>query len=58
MTGDDVVRTARTWLGTPHVNGAKVKGIGVDCGQLLIGVAEDCGAVQRGKVTPAPYSNA
>lgn len=58
MTGDDVVRAACAWLGTPHVNGAKIKGIGVDCGQLLIGVAEDCGAIRRGEVVTAPYSNA
>ena len=33
----DMVKEAYTWLGTPHRNFAKIKGVGVDCGMLLIG---------------------
>ena len=29
-----IVEEAYTWLGTPHVNQAKVKGKGIDCGML------------------------
>ena len=32
------VEEARSWLGTPYHHHARVKGVGVDCGQLLIGV--------------------
>lgn len=57
ITGKKVVKTAKTWLNTPHVNGARVKGVGVDCGQFLIAVAEESGAVPVGTVNPPPYSN-
>jgi cell wall-associated NlpC family hydrolase len=30
-----VVKETRTWIGTPYVPGARVKGVGVDCGGLL-----------------------
>lgn len=33
-----VVAEARQWLGTPYHHEARLKGIGVDCAQLLIGV--------------------
>lgn len=33
-----VVVEARSWLGTPYHHEARVKGVGVDCAQLLIGV--------------------
>lgn len=33
-----IVEQARTWLGTPFVHQARNKGVGVDCGQLVIGV--------------------
>ena len=45
------------WLGTPHVNQARVKGIGVDCGMLLIGALEDAGLIEMGAIEIAPYSN-
>jgi cell wall-associated NlpC family hydrolase len=35
-----VVREAREWLGTPYHHHGRVKGIGVDCAQLLCGVFE------------------
>lgn len=33
-----VVNEVRSWLGTPYHHEARVKGVGVDCAQLLIGV--------------------
>jgi NlpC/P60 family putative phage cell wall peptidase len=33
-----VVAEARTWLGTPYHHEARLKGIGVDCAQLLAGI--------------------
>lgn len=55
--GENIAAAARTWLGTPHVNQARVKGIGVDCGMLLIGALEDAGLIDKGAIKIAPYSN-
>lgn len=33
-----VVDVAQSWVGTPYHHMARVKGAGVDCGQLLLGV--------------------
>ena len=55
--GEKIAEAARGWLGTPHVNQAKVKGKGVDCGQLLIAAVEDAGLMERDSVKVAPYSN-
>lgn len=55
--GERIAAEARTWLGTPHVNMAKVKGVGVDCGMLLIGVLEGARIIKPGTIYIAPYSN-
>ena len=55
--GKRVAEAAKTWLGTPHINGARVKGKGVDCGMLLIGSLEDAGLLERNSMEIAPYSN-
>ena len=34
-----VVTEARSWMGTPFQHQARVKGVGVDCAGLIIGVA-------------------
>ena len=39
MTGDDIVEEARGWIGTPFHHQARLKGHGVDCVGLLVGVA-------------------
>nr|DAG49940.1 MAG TPA: cell wall peptidase [Bacteriophage sp.] len=56
-TGERIVKEAYTWLGTPHVNMGKVKGVGVDCGMLLICVLEGAGLVPRDSIKVKPYSN-
>ncbi len=33
-----IVSEAKTWLGTPYHHEARVKGVGVDCAQLLLAV--------------------
>lgn len=43
VEGLDVVRQARTWLGTPYHHQGRLKGVGVDCAGLLIGVAHELG---------------
>ena len=58
MTGGErIARAAMGWLGTPHINGARLKGIGVDCGMLLIASLEDAGMIERGAIKIPPYSN-
>lgn len=38
-----VVACARSWIDTPFVNLARVKGVGIDCAQLLAAVATEAG---------------
>lgn len=52
-----IASEAYTWLGTPHVNGAKIKGKGVDCGMLLIGCLEGAGCCPKDSIKIKPYSN-
>ena len=55
--GAKIAEAAKSWLGTPHINNARVKGKGVDCAQLLVGSLEDCGTIQKGEITAPPYSS-
>ncbi|MEO6710026.1 MAG: hypothetical protein ABIP42_10650 [Planctomycetota bacterium] len=41
----DVVRIARSWLDTPYQHQQRMKGVGVDCAGLVIGVARELGIV-------------
>lgn len=43
MSGDDIVGEARTWIGTPWIHQAALKGIGCDCIGLVSGVADALG---------------
>lgn len=43
ITRVDVVAAARAWLGTPFHHQARLKGVGVDCAGLLIGVGRELG---------------
>jgi cell wall-associated NlpC family hydrolase len=47
VTHAQVVAQARTWIGTPFHHQARLKGVGVDCAGLVIGVARDLGLVQQ-----------
>lgn len=40
-----LVQAARGWIGTPYHHKARVKGAGVDCAQLLIGVYAEAGLI-------------
>ncbi|MFI5230059.1 MAG: hydrolase [Gemmatimonadales bacterium] len=42
-----VVAEARSWLGTPFHHAARIKGAGVDCAQLLLGVYAGLGLVEE-----------
>lgn len=41
-----VAEEALSWLGTAYHHHARIKGVGVDCAQLLCGVYEACGLVK------------
>lgn len=45
MTREQAVAEARSWLGTPYHHQARVKGAGVDCGQLLLAVYAAIGVI-------------
>lgn len=45
---------AETWLGTPFHHEARVKGAGVDCGQLLLAVYEAVGIIPHVETEPYP----
>ena len=42
-----VVAEAHTWIGTPYHHHGRIKGVGVDCAQLLCAVYEACGLVDH-----------
>lgn len=42
-----VAAEALAWIGTPYHHHARIKGVGVDCAQLLIAVFAECGLIPR-----------
>jgi len=48
-----IVAAARTWIGTPYHNCADLKGVGVDCGMLIVRVFVDAGLCPL--FDPRPY---
>lgn len=48
-----VVAEARSWIGTPYHNCADIKGVGVDCGMLLVRVFVDLNLCPS--FDPRPY---
>lgn len=50
-----VVAEALTWINTPYHHHARVKGVGVDCAQLLCAVYEACGVVPH--IDPGNYAH-
>ena len=49
-----IVASARAWIGTPYHNCADIRGVGVDCGMLLLRVFVDLGLCEP--FDPRPYS--
>jgi cell wall-associated NlpC family hydrolase len=47
ITRQDIVEEAKTWLRTPWMHRQRVKGCGVDCAQLLIGVFSGVGMIKE-----------
>jgi cell wall-associated NlpC family hydrolase len=49
-----VASEAMTWINTPYHHHGRIKGVGVDCAQLLCAVYEACGLVEP--VDPGMYA--
>jgi cell wall-associated NlpC family hydrolase len=45
-----IVTEAKSWIGTPFHHEARIKGAGVDCLQLLVGVAQNVGIIGEIKI--------
>jgi cell wall-associated NlpC family hydrolase len=45
MKRDEIVAEARSWIGTRFNSGQRLKGCGVDCGQILLAVYETVGLI-------------
>lgn len=43
VTRAQLVEAARSWIGTPHVENAMRRGVGVDCKNLFVGVGKELG---------------
>lgn len=54
FTSEDLVREARSWIGTPYVAQAAMKGVGADCVGLIIGVWKACGLIPQ-DYSPGAY---
>ena len=55
-TKKKVVAETLTWIGTPYHHQARVKGIGVDCAQLLVGVALGAGLISEAEAAQVPMN--
>lgn len=55
--GKKIAAAALDWLGTPHVNAARVRGKGIDCAKLCMAATEDAGLLPVGTIVAEGYSN-
>lgn len=46
MMRDRIVAAARGWLGTPFHHQGRLKGVGVDCAGVIVGVTKELGIVE------------
>jgi len=51
-----IVAEALTWLGTPYVQCARIKGVGCNCAQLLFGVALGAKVIPANSPEPRWYT--
>jgi NlpC/P60 family putative phage cell wall peptidase len=52
---DKIITEALTWLNTPYHHLARVKGVGVDCAQLVAGIADNI-KLQEERINIDTYS--
>jgi cell wall-associated NlpC family hydrolase len=51
----DIVRIAKTWVGTPYILRARLKSHGADCLTFVIGVFEEAGVIDKIPDKMLPY---
>lgn len=51
---EKVIAEAKSWLGTPFHHAARVKGVGVDCVNLLVGVFSASGLIPSFEIDAYP----
>ena len=51
----NIVKQARTWMGTPFHHQARLKGKGCDCLGLIVGVVDELGLKDKNGVALAAY---
>lgn len=49
----NIISEAKSWVGTPYHHQARIKGVGVDCANLIAGIFEECGFIP---INLEPYS--
>jgi len=54
QTRSAIVAEALSWVRTPYHHHARIKGVGVDCAQILCAVYEECGVIEH--VEPGNYA--
>lgn len=47
MNRETIIQVAKSWLNTPYHHKARIKGIGTDCGQILIAVYSEAGLIEE-----------
>lgn len=57
MMRQEIIKTAREYVGTPFVHQARLKGIGVDCIGLVTGIGKDLGLINYDHVVYPRYSS-
>ena len=55
--GKKIAEAALGWLGTPHINAARVRGKGVDCAKLCMAAVEDAGLMSMDTIRMEGYGN-
>jgi NlpC/P60 family putative phage cell wall peptidase len=53
---EKIIDVAHSWVGTPYHHQARVKGVGVDCAQLMAGIAIEAGIIPADTELPHDYS--
>lgn len=49
-----IIASAMSWIETPYHHHARIKGVGIDCAQLIVGVALECELLTLAQATAIP----
>lgn len=51
---DKIILESQSWLNTPYIHKQRVKGVGVDCVQLIIGIALELDLIKLSDIADLP----